>query len=359
MSVYFDKERRQWRFDFVIQGRRWTGRGFVTKRAASDAEAEERRKAIRSLSAVYLTFADLVDDFLAASARTKTTAWAYQLKLKLNKGFAVLAGIPPHELKRGHFERCLNDLARPENELSARSVNEYRKIAASVMNYAVNMEAIERNPLKGLPKIPEPAVEARVVSTADLKAAMLAADAETKALLMFLSQTGARINEALNLKWPEVFIDSDRPFAVLTTRKTRGGHESKAPQPLTATAVQAINGMRGKHASWVFPGPAGQLQYQTAHQRLDRACRRAGIDRFSFHAVRHWCGLQAVSMGRSKKAVAQFLRHSDTSITERYLHAIDSELWDVARRLEAEVGVCTEQYMGGELGGKTVVEGGF
>ncbi len=42
-------------------------------------------------------------------------------------------------------------------------------------------------------------------------------------------------------------------------------------------------------------------------------------------------------MGKSKKAVADFLGHSDTNVTERYMHALNPEIWAVARQLEKEM----------------------
>ena len=41
-------------------------------------------------------------------------------------------------------------------------------------------------------------------------------------------------------------------------------------------------------------------------------------------------------MGKSKRAVADYLGHQNVSATERYMHVLKAELWEVARRLEAE-----------------------
>jgi len=50
-------------------------------------------------------------------------------------------------------------------------------------------------------------------------------------------------------------------------------------------------------------------------------------------------------------AVANYLGQADTGATERYLHALDSELWDVARHLEAELAAelpASDDAAGGE-----------
>ncbi len=77
--------------------------------------------------------------------------------------------------------------------------------------------------------------------------------------------------------------------------------------------------------------------YNTDLKQLHQLCEDLGIPDYSFHQIRHWAGLVATSKRRNKKAVARFLRHDDTAATERYLHALDSEIWEIARQLELEM----------------------
>ena len=93
------------------------------------------------------------------------------------------------------------------------------------------------------------------------------------------------------------------------------------------------------------------MAYQTAEQRLAKLCERAEIPRYSFHQLRHWAATVAAQMGKSKKAVAKFLGQSDTGATERYLHAADPELWEVAQRLENEIGAIDEMQEIARIGG--------
>lgn len=44
MSVYFDKARRCWRYDFVLKGMRYHDTKFKTMAAARGTEAEKRRE---------------------------------------------------------------------------------------------------------------------------------------------------------------------------------------------------------------------------------------------------------------------------------------------------------------------------
>jgi integrase len=274
---------------------------------------------------------------------TKTADWTYQLTKKLEKGFGHLAMLPPQEITPGHVEVALQDLERAGN--GPRSINEYRKIMHAVMQFALDREAIRRNPVNVIAKRPEPAEQVDPIPTADLKKLILGAEPQLSALLTVLSQTGARFREIALLPWSEVFTGKAEPFVILTTRKQRGGREKKTPQPLTPTAVRAIEAQRGRHDRWVFPSPRGSspLVYNTAQKALQDLCVRLELPRYRFHQVRHWTGLVAGMAGKNTKAVAKWLRHDSTQSTERYRHAIDREMWEIAAALENEIGDVTRE----------------
>jgi integrase len=336
MGQFYDKASKSYRYDFVIKGKRYPGpRGFPTKKAARDAEAERRRKIKGDHIDPFPSFRELVGAFLTESQRTKSEDWTYQLEIKLNKAFAHLKDLHPQQITRGHIQPALDKLARTNKP---RSVNECRKIINAVLNYGVKMGALPANPVVGIAKTPEPETQVQPISKAHLTKLILAADVRLKALLLFLSQTGARFVEASRLRRLEVFADRAEPFCELRTRKNRGGHERIRPQPLTAVAVEAIMMTHGLSTEWVFPGvDGGPLKYRTEERRLKRLCKRLRVPAYGFHQVRHWTGLVATSMGKSKKAVANFLGHTNTAATERYLHVLDAEMWDVAKRREREM----------------------
>jgi integrase len=341
MTVYRDRATGTHRYDFMFRGRRYTKRGFETKTAARDAAVDHRRLLKAGRTDPFQTFQEMVGAFLTSSQRTKSAAWCYQLEIKLNKAFPRLADLHPREIMRGHIEPVLDRLARDGN--TARSVNEYRKIAIAVMNYGVGMGALATNPAAGILRAPESEASVEPIPKPHLQRLILAAEPGLRALLVFLSQTGARFIEAARLRSSEVVVAGPRPACLLTTRKNRGGKARKRLQPLTTLAWSAIEPLLGEGDQLVFTGVAGgALEYRTELKKLQRLCDRLGLPRYAFHQVRHWAGMVATQLGKSKKAVAQFLGQTDTGATERYMHAAEPELWEVAQRLEAELGELRE-----------------
>lgn len=326
------------RYDFRYQGERYTKAWFPSRKAARDAEALRRIEVAANRLGAFVTFTELVDHFLAMSERTKSPAWAYQLKVKLNKGFEQLADLAPGELKPAHFEMALRALA--DTGLSNRSVNEYRKIAHSVMQYAVKLEALHRNPVSVVAKMPEHEVERKVIDTAALKRLVVAGDPFMSSMILFLSQTGARSVEARRLRETDIFLTETPPVCLLRTRKVRGGGEKAHVQVLTAPAVVAIRTAmenRPQGSQLVFPGPdGGVIAEETLRKRLVKLCAKADVARIGFHAIRHWTGKQASQAGLNRKAIAAFLRNP--KVTDIYMHHVPAEVLEVAARVEQALG---------------------
>ena len=296
-----------------------------------------RQEVERGITDPYPTTQKLIGAFLTASQRSKTPDWCDQLELKLNKGFGHLAHLHPREIKRAHIEAALDTIGEGRN--GPRSINEYRKIIGAVGTFAVERGVIESNWITGIKKRPEPDTQVDPIPKAHLAQLILAGDVRLRAVLIFLSQTGARFIEAERLRKSDIALDGAEPFAVLRTRKRRGGHEKCRAQPLTRTAIEAIELTTSLSATYVFPDAnGGPLRYDAELKRLHRLCKRLELPtNYSFHQVRHWVGAVATGMGKSKKAVAEILGHSDTHATERYLHAARPEILEVLRRLEAEL----------------------
>jgi integrase len=323
-----------YRYHFERGGRRFSGRGFPTRKAALEAERQRRADLDRGLIEPYRTVRELADAWLISGARTKSARWCYQLRVKLDRGFERLMPLRPRDVTVAHVDRCLSDLAGDDR--GARSCNEYRKILVALLNYAVRVGVLDRNVARLTARQPEDPAAVNPIDRAHLARLILAADPRLRALLVVQSQTGARFCELARLRAGEVVLDGPHPFCVLTTHKTTGGHARQRLQPLNGLAASTIaEQIRLTRCRLVFDwaGEAG-LHYHTELRRLHRLCDRLGVPRYSFHQLRHWAGYVATAGGGSKKAVARFLGHSDTGATERYMHAVDAELWAVAERLQ-------------------------
>lgn len=143
------------------------------------------------------------------------------------------------------------------------------------------------------------------------------------ALAWFMFLTGARIGEALELRWEQV--DLDARTATIWQGKNQSERRAHLPEPL----VVAIANIEGPRAGKVFR----YSSRSTAKVQWNKAVKRAGIRRLSFHCCRHGfatallrAGVDPITVARlggwkSAQHVFQTYGHPlrDSTIVERII----------------------------------------
>ncbi len=334
MTISLDRDTELYRYHFMAAGTRYTKRGYPTQQKARDAEHERRRAVAAGPVQAFATWSVLVSAYLAESARTKSADWCRQLGWKLARWTEEWETLSPEHIRPAHIALKLQEIAAAGN--GPRSVNEYRRILHAVFGYAVKLEALARNPVANIDRAPEPDDPLPPISTEHLRRLILAAEGQLKRQLVVQASTGARWIELARLRPEVVHLDAAPPYCELRTRKKRGGGERARRQFLPPPAAEALRRqLEAVRSEWVFPGARGQQQHDAASKQLARACTRAELPRYGFHAVRRWSGSTAMALGVSNKVVARFLGHTQTAATERYMTVEDPLLVRVAEHLTA------------------------
>jgi hypothetical protein len=111
--------------------------------------------------------------------------------------------------------------------------------------------------------------------------------------------------------------------------------------PLNAPAREAIAvraAFRAQHcpaSPWVFWDVDGN-RVQSIKRSWATACRRAGIEDFRIHDLRHTCAAWLVSAGVPLTEVRDLLGHSTVRMTERYAHLAPENVRAAVARLEVQ-----------------------
>jgi len=128
--------------------------------------------------------------------------------------------------------------------------------------------------------------------------------------------TGARISEALSLRWTDIDFGS----CTALIRQTKIGSERRAHLPTILMAAMANIG--GSREGTVFR----YSSRDTAKPPWRNACRRAGIEPLSFHACRHGFATGLLDQGVSPITVAARGGWKDTRhVFETYGHDVASD----------------------------------
>ena len=133
--------------------------------------------------------------------------------------------------------------------------------------------------------------------------------------------TGMRKGEMLGLTWDRV--DLDQGMVYLTDRDQKNGKHGSIP--LNDDAMEALKNrmeFRNEHcpkSPWVFAKHNGD-RVAEIRKGFKAACKKASIDDFTPHDMRHTCAAWLVQGGVDIRVVCELLRHSSIEVTMRYAH---------------------------------------
>jgi len=149
------------------------------------------------------------------------------------------------------------------------------------------------------------------------------------ALLRFLTMTGCRVSEAVNLEWEDILPDRIR----LRDSKT-GPRDIPLGSPVRRFLKSyRANLQRGFH--YVFP-LAGRQHYEGVRSIWVSVRREADLSpKLRIHDLRHSFASHAVMSGETLFTTSRLLGHSRVQMTARYAHLADDVLAATCEKLGA------------------------
>ncbi|MCY0095810.1 tyrosine-type recombinase/integrase [Hoeflea ulvae] len=153
-----------------------------------------------------------------------------------------------------------------------------------------------------------------------------ARSAHHELLCRFLVDTGARIGEALALKWGDIH-NNTATFWITKSGKSRS-------VPLTNRAAQALESARAFGGS----GPFNLISYPNFKYNWNQARKHNNFKEDPHmvpHILRHTCASRLVQAGIDLRRVQTFLGHQTIQMTLRYAHLATNDLDQCATALNA------------------------
>jgi integrase len=280
---------------------------------------------------------------------------------------ASLGDTTAAEVTTSHVEALLS--AHAKEDVGARSVNKHRQVVATIFNYGLRPENVQRwgltgNPAAATAKRREDGPARLEVFTVEQVEA-LARTAESGAwrdpadracgdrglraeedhqlaeLLRLAAYTGLRRGELVALRWSDVrwterVLVVERALSATvegTTKSRRARFVPLGEQALAALVHLSRRANFTGDGDYVFAGVAGDRLDPSALRRRYLAARdAAGLPRLRFHDLRHTAGTLLTRV-LDPVTVRDVLGHADLKTTERYLHAVRaSRLAEAATR---------------------------
>jgi integrase len=334
MSVYFQKG-RGWKSDFILNGKRYTSRYFKTKREAKRAELQKRTEILNpqpekpvEKTPTDMAFLDLVNRRLDHVKVYNSESYYQTYQVSARRWAREWKGLTCSEISRDMVERFV--LKR--NQVSAFTANKEISYLKATFNFGKKKGWIADNPVVGLSLLPMDKRLKYVPPPEDIDKVIALAKPEVQDFLWLLRDTLARVSEINRLSWDDVNLE--QKYVVLYTRKKRGGHLTPRKVPMTQKVFAILSrrfSQRDRGKPWVFwhayvdqkNGRKKVGPFIDRQSILKKLCTKAGVRRFSFHALRHAGASLMDSCNVPLGSIQRILGHENRTTTEIYLHSIN------------------------------------
>ncbi len=229
---------------------------------------------------------------------------------------------------------------RRKEGAAASTINKEVGLLSSAINYARREWGWDiHNPAQGC-RQREPEGRLRWLTKSEAAALIEAARQSEKAphladFIILALNTGMRSGEILGLEWRRV--DMGNGLIWLEAEHTKTARRRTIPLNDNArTALLSRLNWRARHcpdSPWVFCDSRGR-RIASVKKSFETACRRAGIDDFRIHDLRHTCAAWLVTAGIPLAEVRDLLGHRSIQMTERYAHLAPENIRSAVQRLD-------------------------
>ena len=270
------------------------------------------------------TFSELVDHFTNNGAlehhRSAKDSTRHLNYWRERLGGFSLVHLTPEKLAKERLLLIDTPTYRDAKRSSA-TVNRYMATLSSALTYACRqLRWIDDNPCFNLIKLKENPGRDRVLTQEEVQrlteSCLQSRNGYLYCIVLMAFTTGMRQGEILGLTWNQ--IDFDNKLAHL--KETKNGTPRSVP--LVAAVVEELIGLyqnRNPTKNLVFASKTAFGKIDIA-KAWNEALKRADIEGFVFHSIRHHFATLAARSGASNLQLKTALGHKTLQMLERYTH---------------------------------------
>jgi integrase len=302
-----------------------TQAGFPTKDAARLWELNVKHALKNSLPVpspeIRLTFASASDEYLAWCQTHGYVDGTIITKSQIVRDFLSFLASDPilDDVDTDIIEFYL--ASKPKSKTANRHLREL----TTLFNWFVKNRMCDHNPCVGVEKYRTTKYYPYVPPPEDINKVLLQADEFQFDFLQTIYHLSARRKEVMELKWDDV--DFVNRTVSLWTRKRFGGQLERDVLKMNGVLYEILmERYESKSCEWVFHIDGNQLTRTKIEKMLNRLCKKAGVRKFGFHAIRHHVSaLMAASKKLSLVDIQRQLRHKSATTTNHYLTGLVAE----------------------------------
>ena len=199
-------------------------------------------------------------------------------------------------------------------EVSPATVNRELSGLRNIYNRAIEWKMATKNPMKAVKFFRESEGRLRFLEKEEIDKLYNACPDYLKSIVALAICTGMRKGEILELKW----LDIDFRRKIVTILKTKSQKKREIP---IGNGISRLLLRKRKHpdSSYVFCQEDGS-RIGSFRKAFKTALKKAGIEDFTFHDLRHTFASHLVMSGVDLKTIQEIMGHGSFKTTLRYAH---------------------------------------
>ena len=223
-----------------------------------------------------------------------------------------------------------------DSGLSPATVKKIRNALHAIVEYAVKLELLIRNPVKlvSIKNVQRP--EIKVLTKVQLQ--QFLEEAKSHFLypaILLLATTGVRRSEACGIKWSDINWDENTVCIQRVVVKCGGYniliHDTKTSGsrrliPIPPILLNVLKAHKDTHGAqeYLFSRSNGQPIYpESIYDSMKVLGKRIGVPAITVHMLRHTAASLLLEAGENPKIVQELMGHSSISVTmDIYSHVI-------------------------------------
>lgn len=319
------RQSKDWYIDYRINGKRYKRRIGPNKKLAEQVLMDiEVKKAKGEHLGIHdekkILFADFAQEYLIFARGTKapsTYAGNIREMQRLVRTFdGYLSKLTTAQIEKYKVTRSQG--------VAPATVNRELALLKHMLTKAVEWGYLKNNPAKSVKLLKEPPGRLRFLETEEIERFLDSCDDPQVPYLwpftMTALHTGMRLGEILGLRWDNI----DLKHRLITITKTKNNERKTIP--INDVLYEELSRLpRHVTSPYLFCHPDG-----TRILRIDRsfhsAMKRAGIEGFRFHDLRHTFASHLAMRGQPLETIGTLLGHKDPKMTKRYAHLSPASL---------------------------------
>ena len=276
------------------------------------------------------TLDDLIDRFLKRRQNSNPDTIRHLLEWKKQLGSYTMSAITPAMIADTRDKLADGGVKGGRGDST---LNRYLAALSVAFSYAVNeLSWLEANPVSRVKKLKEPLGRVRYLLDDELNQLLSVSKGANNPYLypvvLLAMTTGARKMEILGLRWTDIDWAGQSAFL----NKTKNGERRGLPLvDEVIPELQKLYSIRGD-SEFLFPSNDGEQPFDIKRS-WDSAIKKAGIEDFHFHDLRHTFMTYLAMNGASQAEMMALAGHKTPAMTNRYTHISNAHNHSVAQSM--------------------------